>query len=206
MLKLWGRRNSINVQKVIWTCEELGIPYQRVDAGLQFGVNKTPEYLAKNPNGLVPTLEDEGFVLWESHAIVRYLARRHGLGRLLPADDRVAADADRWLDWHHTTVWPVMQPVFWNLVRATPEQRDMKAVEAGRLKMIDIMAIADRWLADRPYFAGDAFSIGDMPLALVNWRWTNLPIERPRYASVDAWFDRISERPAFRAHCMLPLS
>ena len=99
MLKIWGRRNSINVQKVLWCCGELGLPFDRVDAGLQFGVNNTPEYKALNPNGLVPTIDDDGYVRWESHAIVRYLARKHGTGTLLPQDARAAADADRWMEW-----------------------------------------------------------------------------------------------------------
>lgn len=206
MLKLWGRKNSINVQKVVWTCEELAIPYDRIDAGMAFGVNKTPEYLALNPNGLVPMIDDGGFVLWESHAIVRYLARRHGLGKLMPADDKTAADADRWMEWYSTTIWPAMQPIFWNLVRVAPDKRDMAAVEAGRKKMIDIMAIADARLAKQPYLAGAAFSMGDMPLALVAYRWYNVPIERPSYPNLDAWFRRITERPAFKTHCMLPLT
>lgn len=206
MLKLWGRKNSINVQKVIWTLEELGLRYERIDAGLAFGVNKTPEYLAMNPNGLVPTLDDAGFVLWESHAIVRYLARQHGLGKMLPADPRAAADADRWMEWFSTTVWSAMQPIFWNLVRVAPDKRDMAAVEAGRRKMIDILATVDRQLSSRPYLAGDAFSIGDVPLGLVAYRWFNLPIERPSYPNVDAWYARLAGRAAFKTHCMLPLT
>ncbi len=108
MLKIWGRMNSINVQKVLWCCGELGLEYERIDAGMQFGVNNTPEYKAMNPNGLVPTIDDEGFILWESHAIVRYLARKHGMGT--PVAGRRssrAADADRWMEWYSTTLWPV---------------------------------------------------------------------------------------------------
>src|SRR6478735_6010409 len=105
MLKIWGRTNSINVQKVLWCCGELGLHYERIDAGMQFGVNNTPEYRAMNPNGLVPTIDDAGFILWESHAIVRYFARKHGAGKLWPADERAAADADRWMDWYNTTLW-----------------------------------------------------------------------------------------------------
>ncbi|MGZ8265216.1 MAG: ATP-binding protein, partial [Burkholderiales bacterium] len=117
MLRIWGRTNSINVQKVLWCCGELGLPYERIDAGMQFGVNNTPEYKAMNPNGLVPTINDDGFILWESHAIVRYLARKHGTGALWPADARVAADADRWMEWYSTTLWQHVRTIFWNLVR-----------------------------------------------------------------------------------------
>src|SRR5688500_6547484 len=112
MLKIWGRTNSINVQKVLWACGELGLEYDRVDAGLQFGVNNTPEYKAMNPNAVVPTIDDDGFVLWESHAIVRYLARKHGMGALWPADARVAADADRWMGWIHKQLFVGVRVVF----------------------------------------------------------------------------------------------
>src|SRR5688572_31955438 len=121
VLKIWGRRNSVNVQKALWCCGELKLPFERVDAGLQFGVNTTPEYKAMNPNGLVPTIDDDGFILWESHAIVRYLSRKHGLGTLMPQDARAAADADRWMEWYSTTVGVNVRPVFQTLVRTPPE-------------------------------------------------------------------------------------
>ena len=206
MLKIWGRRNSINVQKVLWTCAELGLPYERVDAGLQFGVNDTAEYRAMNPNGLVPTIDDDGFVLWESHAIVRYLARRHGMGTLFPAEAKVAADADRWMEWYSTTLWPAMKPVFWNLVRIAPEKRNMAEVAAAYARLVEYFGIVDALLAGRPYLAGRSFSMGDIPVALTAFRWLNLPLERPDYPALAAWFARISERPAFREHCAAPLT
>lgn len=206
MLKIWGRRNSINVQKVLWTCAELGLPYERVDAGLQFGVNDTAEYRAMNPNGLVPTIDDDGFVLWESHAIVRYLARRHGMGTLFPAEAKVAADADRWMEWYSTTLWPAMKPVFWNLVRIAPEKRNMAEVAAAHARLVEYFGIVDALLAGRPYLAGRSFSMGDIPVALTAFRWFNLPLERPDYPALAAWFARISERPAFREHCAAPLT
>ena len=206
MLKIWGRRNSINVQKVLWTCAELGLPYERVDAGLQFGVNDTAEYRAMNPNGLVPTIDDDGFVLWESHAIVRYLARRHGMGTLFPADAKIAADADRWMEWYSTTLWPAMKPVFWNLVRIAPEKRNMAEVTAAHAKLVEYFGVVDALLAGRPYMAGHAFSMGDIPLALTAFRWFNLPIERPEFPALAAWFERVSGRAAFREHCAAPLT
>lgn len=206
MLKIWGRRNSINVQKVLWTCAELGLPYERVDAGLQFGVNDTAEYRAMNPNGLVPTIDDDGFVLWESHAIVRYLARRHGMGTLFPAEAKVAADADRWMEWYSTTLWPAMKPVFWNLVRIAPEKRNMAEVAAAHARLVEYFGIVDALLAGRPFLAGRSFSMGDIPVALTAFRWFNLPLERPDYPALAAWFARISERPAFREHCAAPLT
>jgi glutathione S-transferase len=206
MLKVWGRKNSINVQKVLWCCGELALPFERIDAGMEFGVNNTPEYRAKNPNGLVPTIEDDGFVLWESHAIVRYLARRHGEGTLWPADARVAADADRWMDWYNTTVWLALRPVFWSLVRTAPEKRDLTEVEENRKKLVGYFTIANAHLATRDYFAGPQFTMGDIPLGVAAFRWYNLSLDRPALPHLDRWFRRISERPAFREHCAAPLT
>jgi glutathione S-transferase len=206
MLKIWGRKNSINVQKVLWCCAEVGLPFERIDAGLQFGVNNTPEYRAKNPNGLVPTIEDDGFVLWESHAIVRYLARLHGMGTLWPADAKVAADADRWMEWYSTTLWNSMRPVFWNLVRVAPDKRNMAEVAEHHAKLKDYFGIVDAALAGKAYIAGAAFSMGDIPLGVAAFRWYNLPLERPAHPNLHAWYQRICERPGFREHCMAPLT
>lgn len=206
MLKIWGRTNSSNVQKVLFCCAELNLPFERTDAGMQFGVNKTPEYKAMNPNGLVPTIDDDGFVLWESHAIVRYLARKHGMGTLWPQDAQRAADADRWMDWYHTTLWPQLGPVFWNLIRTPADQRNMTLVEEYRQKLIGSFGIVDAQLARGAYMAGDAFSMGDIPMAIAAWRWFNLAIERPTLPNLDRWYARICERPAFQRHGMLPLT
>jgi glutathione S-transferase len=206
MLKIWGRTNSSNVQKVLWCCAELGLQYERVDAGMQFGVNDTAEYKAMNPNALVPTIDDDGFVLWESHAIVRYLARTHGAGSLWPDDARVAADADRWMDWYHTTLWPSMGPVFWNLIRTAPEKRNMALVEENRKKLATSFGIVDAWLADRDYVAGSSFTMGDIPMGIAAWRWFELPIERPGLPNLERWYKRICERPAYAEHCMVTLT
>ena len=125
MLKIWGRNNSVNVQKVLWCCEELAVEYERIDAGGAFGIVNTPEYRRLNPNGLVPTIDDDGFVLWESHAIVRYLAAKHGAG-FWPEDRRMRAEADQWMDWSQTTFWPAIRPLFMGLIRTAPEQRDAR--------------------------------------------------------------------------------
>ncbi len=206
MLTIWGRINSINVQKVLWCCGELGIEHERIDAGLQFGVNNTPEYKAKNPNALVPLIEDDGFVLWESQAIVRYLARKHGSGTLYPSDPRVCADADRWMDWNATTVWPNLRPVFWNLVRTPMEKRDMALVDDARGKLAANMAIFDAHLGKRPYAAGDALTMGDIPIGTAVQRWFNLPIEREPYPHLADYYQRLQQRPAFRQFVDLPLT
>src|SRR6266850_2169868 len=140
MLKIWGRTNSVNVKKALWALEELGLKYERIDAGMQFGVNNTPEYRRMNPTGLVPTIEDDGFVLWESHSIVRYLAARHGAGTLWPNDLRARADAERWMDWAFT-FQAAFRTVFWGLVRTPPEKRDMAAIEDARKKCAELLAI-----------------------------------------------------------------
>src|SRR3712207_2889948 len=136
MLKLWGRLNSVNVQKVVWALDEIGMAYERIDAGTPFGVNDTPDFLRMNPNGLVPVIDEGSFVLWESNAIVRYLAARYAGGLLWPEDLRVRADADRWMDWQATTFLPAVSPAFMNLVRTPEAKRDANAVEASREKKI----------------------------------------------------------------------
>jgi glutathione S-transferase len=205
MLKIWGRTNSVNVKKALWAIEELGLKYERIEAGMQFGVNKTPEYLRMNPTGLVPTIDDDGFVLWESHSIVRYLAAKHGAGTLCPADPRVRADAERWMDWAFT-FQNAMRAVFWGLIRTPSEKRDLKAIEEGRRKSAELLAIPEQVLADKPYVAGASFTMGDIPLGCEVQRWMRVPMERQVFPSVQAWFERLGTRPAFRKIVDIPLS
>lgn len=206
MLRIWGRDNSVNVQKALWCCEEMEVPYERVDAGGSFGVVNTQQYRNLNPNGLVPTLEDEGFVLWESNAIVRYLAAKHSAGKLWPEDLKERAEADRWMDWQATTFWPAFRPLFWNLVRTPPEQRDQAAMEESRLKTAEILAYLDAHLRNRSYIVGDALTMGDIPLGCAIWRWVSLPIDRPELANVQRWFETLGTRPAFSKIVMQPLT
>ncbi len=206
MLKILGRNNSSNVQKVMWCTGELGLKVERVDIGGPFGKNRDPEYLALNPNGLVPTMDDDGFVLWESNAIVRYLAAKHGTGTLWPADLRQRADADRWMDWQATTVAPAISPMFMGLYRTAPEKRDPAAIEASRVKTGEVLKILDAHLARRPYVAGDTLTMGDIPLGIMGYRWFNFPIERPEMKNLRAWYDRLTQRPAFRQHVMIPIT
>lgn len=206
MLKIWGRRNSVNVKKVLWAAEELGLPYERIDAGLQYGVNDTPEYRRMNPTGLVPTIDDDGFVLWESHVIVRYLAAKHGAGTLSPIDLRKRADAERWMDWTHSFSREFQRPLFWALVRVPPEKRDAAAIEEARKKCAALLAIPEGVLAQRPYLGGEQFTMGDIPLGCHVQLWMRLPIERPPHRHLDAWFARLCERPAFRKIVDIALS
>jgi glutathione S-transferase len=198
MLKIWGRGNSVNVKKALWAAEELGLKYERVDAGLQFGANHTPEYRRMNPTGLVPTIDDEGFVLWESHTIVRYLAAKHAPGTLWPTDLRRRADAERWMDWTHTFSREFQRPVFWPLVRTPPEKRDTRAIEEARQKCAALLAVPESVLSERAYLAGSDFTMADIPLGCHVQLWMRLPIERPGYPGLAAWFARLCERPAFR--------
>ena len=206
MLTIWGRKNSINVQKVLWACDELGLDFDRIDAGLAFGVNNTPEYKAMNPNGLVPVLKDGDFVLWESHVIVRYLARKSGLGKLCPDNLQVAADAERWMDWFATTMWINLRPVFWGLVRTPPEKRDMQAIELSVKALTANFELLDAQLAKHHFVAGNTFTMGDIPVAVGAFRWYNLAIARPPLPTLDRWYASICERPAFQKWCMDPLT
>jgi glutathione S-transferase len=206
MLKIWGRVNSINVQKVMWMVGELGLPHERVDAGMQYGIVNEPWYRALNPNGRVPTIDDGGFVLWESNAIVRYLAAEHGDGRWIGDTPLTRASADRWMDWASSTVAPLMTPLFWGLVRTPPEKRDPSALEEVRVQMEDVMRVLDRELSDHPYVAGDRPTVGDVPLGCFVHRWHALPMPHEDHPGVSAWYRRLAQRPAFREHVMLPLS
>ncbi len=206
MLRIWGRSNSVNVQKALWCCEELELPYERVDAGGSFGVVNTQQYRNLNPNGLVPTIEDDGFVLYESNAVVRYLAAKHGAGKLWPEDLKVRAEADKWMDWQATTFWPTFRPLFWNLVRTAPDQRDANAMEESRLKTAEILGYLDAHLKNRAYMVGDALTIGDIPMGCAIWRWFGLAIDRPEMQNLQRWFDLLSARAPYKKVVMLPLT
>lgn len=205
MLKIWGRVNSVNVKKAMWCVAELGIPFERIDAGMQFGVVNTPEYRRMNPTGLVPTIEDDGFTLWESHSIVRYLCAKHSGGKLWPADLKARADAERWMDWAFA-FQSAMRNVFWGLIRTPPEKRDAKAIEEGRAKTIALLPVLEQTLARQPYVAGSAFTMGDIPIGCEVQRYMRVPIERPPFPAVQAWFERLRERKPFRDHVDLPLT
>jgi len=201
MLKVWGRNTSGNVQKVMWAIGELGLACERIDIGGPFGKNNEPEYLALNPNGLVPTLEeDDGFVLWESNAIVRYLAAKHGT--LEPADLRERAQASKWMDWQISVLGPAIVPLFWGLVRTPPERRDHAAIAAGRKRSEEALFLLDRELAKTRFLAGDDFSMGDIPVAVFAYRYLRLVSDGPPMPNLARWYDEIRQRPAFDAHVL----
>ena len=201
MLKIWGRKTSSNVQKAMFAIGELNLPHERIDIGGSFGKNREPDYLAMNPNGLVPTLEeDDGFLLWESNSIIRYLAAKHGAGTLEPADLHLRALASKWMDWQLSVLGPAISPVFWGLIRTPPEQRDPKAIADGKVKTTAAVKILDEQFGKAPYVAGDAFSMGDIPIAIMSYRYRELVPERPAFTNFERWYAAIAARPAFRDH------
>ena len=207
MLTIYGRTNSVNVQKVLWCLEELALPYTRIDAGLEHGKNTEPWYLKLNPNGKVPLLTDGSFTLWESNTIVRFLAGKHGVGNLCPADLEARALAERWMDWQLSTLVYPVSIVFQNLIRRPVGERDAAAIERCTPEANRAMLLLDEHLTGSPYVAGDVFTMGDIPVGATAHRWLEIPgIARPALAAVRAWRARLAERPGFRKHVQLPLS
>jgi glutathione S-transferase len=201
MMKIWGRNTSSNVQKAMFAVGELKLACERIDVGGAFGKNREPAYLIMNPNGLVPVLEEEdGFLLWESNSIIRYLAGKHGAGSLMPSCPRAQALASQWMDWQLTVFGTAITPVFWNLIRTPPEKRDHKAVEDGKAKSTAAVKILDDQLAKSPYAAGDTFSMGDIPIAIMAYRYRTLVPDRPPFPNFERWYGAIAARPAFREH------
>ncbi len=207
-LKIWGRANSVNVQKVLWCLRELDLAYQRIDAGMAFGKNTEPEYLAMNPNARVPTMVDGDFVLWESNSIMRYLAMAYGpRSPIYPQEPKRRAAVDRWLDWTLSTMQPVDRPVFWALVRTPVEKRDMVAIQ----KDVDAEAvqwrIIDAQVATRRFIEGDDFSIADIALGAFARRWFGVEgVSKPKLANLERWFAQLVDRPGFQQFIAPPMT
>ena len=210
MLRVWGRLTSINVRKVVLAAQWLGLPFERIDAGGSFGITRTPAYLARNPNALVPLLEEpEGFRLWESNVIVRYLAATHAPGTLYPLDLRARFDAERWMDWQQTTLNKAGREAFIQLVRTPPAQRVQAEVDASIAATEPLLAMLDAHLARQPFMAGERFTMADIPIACELHRWRGLPaaqvphVPRPH---LDRWYDGIRALPAARGVLAQPLA
>ena len=202
MIKIWGRNSSSNVQKAMWAVGELELECKRIDIGGAFGKNKEPSYLAMNPNGMVPTLEEEdGFLLWESNSVVRYLAGKYDKnGVLEPKDAKQRALASQWMDWQLSVVGPAITPAFWGLIRTPPEKRDQSAIKTSQERTIAAMQILDAQLAKAAYVAGPTFSYGDIPVGVMCYRYRQLVPERPAMPHLDRWYDAIAKRNAFQDH------
>ena len=206
MLKIWGRATSSNVQKVLWCCGELGIPFERVDLGGPFGGNQDAEYLALNPNGLVPTVQDGDLVLWESNTICRYLATTHRGERLYPAAPAARALVERWMDWQLSTLGPPMGALLYGLIRTKPEARDQAAIEAARRKAMVAWTIVEEALDGRSFLAGAELSLAEIVMGTLVYRWHAFPIERPPLKNLKAWYERMRARPAFKTHIEIPIT
>jgi len=206
MVTVWGRKNSVNVQKALWALEEVGVPFKRVDAGGEFGLLDTEDYTNLNPNQRIPTLVNGDTVVWESNAVARYVVAKWSDGDLWPADPGVRAVADMWMDWVQTRVMGPMTPVFWGLVRTPPDQRDMAEITRNIIECGHVFKVLDTALAHRDYIVGDRFTVGDIPIGAVVWRYLSLNIERPELRHMDEWMERLKHRPAFQKHVMLPIT
>ena len=206
MLKILGRNNSSNVQKVLWALGELGLEYTRDDIGGPFGGNRETDYLIMNPNGLVPTLIDGDTVLWESNVIVRYLARKYAPNSLLPDSLTDLARAEQWMDWQQTVVAPAHFPVFWGLIRTAPEDRDLDAINNGRDRFEQVMTILDHHLSDSAFVGGENLSMADIPVGIMVYRWFTLDIERMELPSLHRWYQRLADRPAYKDNVMIGLT
>lgn len=203
MLTIWGRLNSHNVKKVAWFAEELGIAWRRVDVGGKFGMDA--DYLAKNPNALIPTIEDGKVVLWESNAILRYLAGEYGGARWWPAEAWARAVGDRWMDWQSGYA-EAQRDAFIQLVRTSEAERDTAAIARSVAASARHLAVLDRYLGETPWLSGAEFGIGDIPMGVYAYTWFTLRIARPELPNLTAWYERIKVRPGFVAQVAIPLT
>ena len=203
MLNVWGRKNSYNVQKVLWCCEELEIPYERHDAGGRFGITNQEEYLARNPMGLVPTIVDGDLTLWESNAIVRYRAARYGAGGLWPEDPAQRALADKWMDYQIGTLFPAFKDALIGLVRTAPENRDPEKIQASVRATAGVIPVLEEHLQANEHVAGSSLTMGDVALGSLVYRFFELDIERPDLPALRAWYGRLADRPAYQRTVMV---
>lgn len=206
MLKLWGRTSSINVRKVLWTLQALDVPFERVDAGLSFGIVKTPEYLAKNPNAMIPLLEDGDFSLWESNVIVRYLCAKYARGTLYPTSIEQQFGAERWMDWQQTTLNNASRDAFYQWIRVKPELRNQALIAKSVEATEPLLQIIDNQLSGRAYVVGDHLTMADIPLACEIHRWWGLPQPRPAWVNIERWYTQMLAHPASRGVLDLPLA
>lgn len=204
MLKVWGRRSSFNVQKVLWLLGELGLAHEHIPAGSSFGRLDEPAFRAMNPHGRVPVLEDGELAIWESHTILRYLAARHD-GGFWAATPGERARVEGWMDWAQTSLQPdFLMGVFWGYYRTPEAQRDVKAIDRSLARCAEHFGLLDRRLADRPFVMGERLSLADIPTGTALYRYFELDIPRPRLPNVEAWYARLQARPAYREHVMVP--
>jgi len=206
MLKIWGRLSSINVRKVVWAAQEVALVFERIDAGGAFGTLETADYKALNPNALVPMIEDQGFRLWESNTIVRYLCAKYAAGTLYPEDLIERFDAERWMDWQQTTLNPATRDAFLQLVRTREDAREGLVIETSVARTEPLLEMLDHQLGRHLYLTGPHFTMADIPVACEIQRWWELPQKHPTLPNVERWYKAIRARPATRGVLDLPLS
>lgn len=202
MLELWGRPYSSNVIPVIWAVAETGIDWQLKLAGGSFGKLDTPEYAAMNPNRMIPMIRDGDFALWESNAIIRYVADVYGKEHLSPLNQKMRAEADQWMEWCQTRAFPPVIQAFFATVRTEPDKRDTSLISKHADEAADVLTILNNHLSERAFVTGDTFTMGDIPLGCVAYRYFNIEINRPFFPHLEAWYARLSERPSYKKHVM----
>ena len=206
MITIWGRPNSINVQKVTWFIAELGLENNRIDCGGPFGGLDTPEFLAMNPNGLIPVIQDGEQTIWDSHAILRYLAAQYSSGDWWPEDPATRSLGDRWMEWVSAQLWPAMHPVFWGLIRTPEAERNYAHINAQIDLVNAFMKRIDAQLEGKAFLTGDNPVFADVPLGAFLYRYLNMDFERPELSSLKAYYDRLTDRSPYRDHVMLPIT
>ena len=204
MLQVYGRKNSNQVIQLMWTVGELDLEYVRHNVGGSFGGLNSDEYGNLNPNRLVPTIVDDGFVLWESYAIIRYLCRRYGFGSLWPEDPCQSGLADQWMEWTSSRFMGTFFPAFWNLIRTPKDKQDPEKVSTAAKNTGALLQIIESQLEGKEFLIGDALTMGDIPLGSMMFKYFNLPIERPSLPNIERWYARLSERTAYCEHAMNP--
>jgi glutathione S-transferase len=217
MLKIWGRPTSACTQKALWGLEETEIDYELILAsgtmgpdghvskgGAAFGLVDTAEYRSMNPNGTIPTVNDDGFTLWESNVIVRYLSMKYASNKMYGNDIQIFASASRWMDWEQSKFLPEQHILVMNLVRLPPKERSAVLVEEARLSLLTPLLIIEEQLSKTEYIAADFFTMGDIPIGMRVHRWFLFNLESPPMPNLERWYKAIQERPAFKKHIADP--
>ena len=204
MLKIYGRKNSNQVIQLMWTVGELQLEHVRYNVGGSFGGLDTDEYANLNPNRLVPTIDDNGFVLWESYAIIRYLSHEYGLGSLWPENNQQAAIADQWMEWTNSRFMGTFFPIFWSLIRTPKEQQEPDKIAASAKATGELLQIVERQLHGKKFITGNTLTMGDIPLGSMMFKYFALDIKRPSLPNIESWYARLCDRPAYQLHAMNP--
>jgi glutathione S-transferase len=203
-IRIWGRASAYNVQKALWALAETGVAFERIEAGGGTGGLDSAEFLAMNPNGRIPVLDDGEAIVWESNAVIRYLAARYAPGSLWPEDAGVRSYADRWMEWYQNNLHRPFMDLFWGLVRTPERERDWPVLNRLIGECARHYTLLDRELAARAWLGGDRFTMGDIPAGTSLYRYFVMDIERPALPNVTRWYERLAERAAYREHVMRP--